>query len=407
VTDTAALPARQGWRRYGPAWSVRPVRWAFAGALTARLAQTMVPLSLLLFFGERPGGFAVAGTAVAVYALASVAGGPVSARLADKHGQGVMLAAGVACAASLVLLAVTATPVVSWACLIAAGASVPPLTAALRATIVAYLPAKGDRAAAFSLDAIATEVLFIAGPAVVAAAAAAGRPADALVVAAGLMLAGTVTTALASRRGAHQPAQTPARQPAAALARLLWPWLAIAASQMAALGFVEVAVTGRAVQAGHPAAAGTLLAVWAAGSAIGGLIYGARNWPGTVARQLTVLLLVVAAGFAALAAARTLPSLYPLIFLAGLSCSPAAAALITSFSQASRSAGGAEHFAWLASCNNLGGSAGYAAAGLLIADSGVTTTILAGAALPVLAAAQAARQATLAGLPGSPPSRSG
>jgi predicted MFS family arabinose efflux permease len=393
VTDTAAVPAHQGWRRYGPAWSVRPVRWAFAGALTARLAQTMVPLSLLLFFGERPGGFALAGTAVAVYALAAVAGGPVSARMADKHGQGVIVAAGVACAASLVLLAVLASPVASWACLIAAGASVPPLTAALRATIVAYLPAQADRTAAFSLDAIGTEVLFIAGPAVVAAAAASGKPADALVAAAGLTLAGTMTTILASRRRNHRAAETPVRHPAAALARLLWPWLAIAACQMAALGFVEVAVTARAVQAGHPAAAGTLLAIWAAGSAAGGLTYGARNWSGTVARQLTVLLLLVAAGFAALAAARTLPPLYPLIFLAGLSCSPAAAALITSFSQASRSAGGAEHFAWLASCNNLGGSVGYAAAGLLVAHSSVTTTILAGAALPVLAAAQTAWQA--------------
>lgn len=168
-----------------------------------------------------------------------------------------------------------------------------------------------------------------------------------------------------------------------------------AACQMAALGFVEVPMTARAVQAGHPAAAGTLLAIWAAGSAAGGLTYGARNWSGTVARQLAVLLLLFAAGFAALAAARTLPPLYPLIFLAGLSCSPAAA-LITSFSQASRSAGGAEHFehfAWLASCNNLGGSVGYAAAGLLVAHSSVTTTILAGAALPALAAAQTAWQA--------------
>ena len=41
--------------------------------------------------------------------------------------------------------------------------STPPLTSALRAVITARLTAERDRAAAFSLDAIATELLFIAG----------------------------------------------------------------------------------------------------------------------------------------------------------------------------------------------------------------------------------------------------
>jgi hypothetical protein len=43
-------------------------------------------------------------------------------------------------------------------------------------------------------------------------------------------------------------------------------------------------------------------------------------------------------------------------------------------------------FAWLASSSSLGGSAGYAAAGLLIAHATITATILIGAALPIAAA---------------------
>ena len=133
VADQAVAPPRPGWRRCRAGRSVRPVRLAFAGTLTARMAQTMIPLTLLLLFRERTGSFAAAGLAVAVSGLAFVAGGPVVARLADRRGPRVLAVAGAVSAASLVLLAVTASPVVSWVAVAAAGASTPPLTAALRA----------------------------------------------------------------------------------------------------------------------------------------------------------------------------------------------------------------------------------------------------------------------------------
>ncbi|MGD0699362.1 MAG: hypothetical protein ABSA02_05700 [Trebonia sp.] len=50
------------------------------------LAQTMMPLTVLLLFRQRTGSFAAAGIAVAVFGIAFVAGGPVTARLADRHG---------------------------------------------------------------------------------------------------------------------------------------------------------------------------------------------------------------------------------------------------------------------------------------------------------------------------------
>ena len=177
---------------------------------------------------------------------------------------------------------------------------------------------------------------------------------------------------------------------------------------MAAIGFIEVGVTGRTVELGHPAAAGAVLSVWAAGSAIGGLVFGARDWPGRPDGQLAVLLLLVAIGFAVTAAARTLPWLYPLMFLAGLSCAPAATALTASFSQAAgQTANRTQNFAWLASSDDLGGSAGYAAAGLLLAHSGIVITLLTGATLPIAAAAGLIRQGHMMRHRGRVTSRSG
>lgn len=390
MTDQAAARPRPGWQRYEPAWSVRPVRRAFAGTLIARTAQTMLPLTILLLFRERTGSFAAAGIAVAVYGLAFVAGGPVTARLADRRaargarGAQVLAVAGAVSAASLVLLAVTTSVAVSWLAVAVAGASTPPLTAALRATITAGLTAERDRAAAFSLDAITTELLFIAGPALVSAAAALGGVADALFVAGGLVMTGS--TVVARTRGSrvnHPPAHVATRATRPVRATLVAPWLAIGSALMAATGFVEVAATARAVHFGEPAAAGAVLAVWAAGSMAGGLVYGGRDWPGQATTQLRVLLLLLAGGFALASAAGTMAVLYPLMFAAGLACAPAATALTTSFSAyADRT----ESFAWLASATSLGGSAGYAAAGLLAGQDPVAA-FLVGAALLAVAAA--------------------
>lgn len=380
MAEQAAQPLRPGWRRYAPVWSVRQVRFAFAATLVARMAQTMVPLTLLLVFRQRTGSFAAAGSAVALFSLAFVVGGPVTARFADRHGAWVLAGAGAVSAASLALLAATASPVVSWVAVAAAGVSVPPLTAALRAVIVVGLTTERDRATAFSLDAIATEVLFVVGPVFVSVATALDGAAKAFAAAGALVLAGSALMTRYGGRAAHRPVSvaTAARHPA-----LLAPWLAIGAAQLAATGFVEVAAAARVIQLGHPAAAGMVLAVWAAGSIVGGLIYGIRDWPGSAAVQLRVLLLLLAFGFAIVVAATSLAVLYPLMFVAGLACAPAASALTRGFSA---HAGRAENFAWLASAASLGGSLGYAAAGLLLAHASVTVTILTGAALPVITA---------------------
>jgi MFS family permease len=357
----------------------------------------MLPLTILLLFRQRTGSFAEAGIAVAVSGLAAVAGGPVTARLADRHGPHVLAVAGAVNAASLVLLAVTASPEVSWIAVAAAGLSVPPLTAALRATITVGLTTESDRAAAFSLDAITTELLFVAGPALVSAAAVLGGTADALFAASGLVVTGSALIARAAARTVRQP--VPAAQVRdsshshVGQAALLAPWLVIGSAQMAAIGFVEVAATARVIHLGDSAAAGTVLAVWAVGSMTGGLIYGGRDWPGPATGQLRVLLLLLAAGYAIVSAAGNMAALCPLMFAAGLACAPAATALTTSFSAyANRT----ESFAWLASATSLGGSAGYAAGGYLVAHDPITAAFLVGAALAVVAAAIVPRTRPLA-----------
>jgi predicted MFS family arabinose efflux permease len=60
----------------------------------------------------------------------------------------------------------------------------------------------------------------------------------------------------------------------------------------------------------------------AAGSAVGGLVYDARSWPGSAPRRLAVLLLALGAAFALLAVAETEVALAALLVLSGLLLAP-------------------------------------------------------------------------------------
>ena len=62
----------------------------------------------------------------------------------------------------------------------------------------------------------------------------------------------------------------------------------------AAVGVVQVIIPAYADARGTNAIAGLLLAALSAGSLIGGVVYGARAWPGTPAARLPVLLLASA-----------------------------------------------------------------------------------------------------------------
>ncbi len=155
---------------------------------------------------------------------------------------------------------------------------------------------------------------------------------------------------------------------------------------MAAIGLVEVALIAVAIALSSSAAGGAVLAVWAAGSVAGGLWFGSRSWRMPAWRQVRLLLLGSAAGFALLLAARSELALYPLAFAAGVFVSPVAAALMADLSANITGRDRLAAFAWLAAANGLAGSLAYAAAGVLVSEAGMWVTITVAAGLPALAA---------------------
>lgn len=102
--------APQGLRRDAMVLADRRVRLATAGALTARLAQTTLPLALLLAAQARFDGFSAAGLVVSAYALGGAAGAPLLGRLADRRGRHVLPLAASLSSTALVVTANVRSP---------------------------------------------------------------------------------------------------------------------------------------------------------------------------------------------------------------------------------------------------------------------------------------------------------
>ncbi|WP_330440615.1 MFS transporter [Micromonospora sp. NBC_00821] len=390
-----------GLRRYAGVVANRQILAALIGALVARLAQTMSPLLILLLANQRYGGFAIAGAAAATYGLCASLSGPLIARLAERYGNLVLLIAGILSSTGLLVIVLPWQSWNFWAGVVLAGAAIPPLSATLRATIATTIEDPQERIAAYGLDTVGTEVLFVLGPALVGLVVALSSPTAALAGTALLPVAGATTLLLQQRR-VPSPESSPDAPEQAADRRMLIrlsPWLGVAAVQMAAIGLVEVALIAVAVTFSSSAASGAVLATWAAGSVVGGLWYGARSWRAPVRRQVRLLLLGSAVGFALLLAARSAPALYPLAFLAGVFITPAAAALLTDLSENLTGGHRLTAFAWLASANGLAGSLAYAAGGVLVTGAGPWATIAVAATLPALAALLFRSRGTGPGIP--------
>ncbi len=385
-TSAPPVDTPVGVRRYLVVASHRTVRWAFLGSLIARLTQTMVPLALLLFAQQHLGGLGAGGAVVAIYAVTASFGFVVLGRMVDRRGPYVLVIAAAINAAGIIALVVVPAPFI-WPLAAVAGASTPPLGAAIRSVFIRSFSKPSERTSALSLDTIGTEVMFIGGPALVAALVVVASPMTALLIAGVVSLVGTgLFAAMAGwSKGEHIRAITRSRGLLDRGLLALAPLLPIVAMQMAAVGFIEVGVIARAIELGSTSAAGGLLAVWAAGSVAGGLAFGTRDWPGGIRRQCGVLLGLTGLGFCTLLTGQNLAALYPLMFLAGLAIAPAATTLATICGLLAPARCRTEAFTWLASATGLGGAGGYALAGVLVSHTNAGTAFLIAAAIPLLA----------------------
>ena len=170
---------------------------ALTGALVGRLPTGMTALGARAAAARGQRQLGLVGLATAIDGVGAVLGGPVLARLVDRRGQTLVLAA-TATVAGLAFVALALVPAQRTGAVLAAaavaGLATPPLEPALRALWPSLVgPANLQRA--YGLDAASQELVFVTGPLVVAVSAAAASPAAAMMVAAVLGALGTALLA--------------------------------------------------------------------------------------------------------------------------------------------------------------------------------------------------------------------
>ena len=370
--------------RYGTVLRGTGAAGPLAASVIGRLPLGMTGLAVLLLVRDSTGSYAAAGAVSAAYALAFAVVTPARARTADRRGPvRILLLMGVlhpVVLLALVLLADVGAPVALLAvAAVLAGATVPPLSAVLRATWPRLVPASA-LPTAYALEAVVVELCFVGGPLLVAALTAVSGPSAAVLAAGVLTLTGT---ALLVRTPVIRAITPDASSPhllgplvSAPVRGLLLGVLAVGAG----LGALEVALPAFVEDAGsRPGAAGVLLAVWSVGSLVGGLAYGAVHPSAPHRRQLPVLV-------AALGLGTLLPLLvgaagggFLLMTLAllgyGAAIAPFFACNSVLLGAAAPTGTVTEAFAWNSSMIFGGAALGSAGAGLLVERSGVVAAL--------------------------------
>ncbi|MGY1703953.1 MFS transporter [Geodermatophilus sp. SYSU D00697] len=381
-------------RAYLSVWHLPSAPVLLVAGFAGRLPSAMVPLALLLMVQQQTASYAVAGLASATYGVAMAAMAPVLGRLADRRTPRPVLL-GQAAAYPLLLTLLVAvvlggapTPVVV-ATSAAAGAGTPLVSGAVRALWSRVDPRV--RPTAFALDATATELVFVAGPTVVAALAVLAGPAWAVGVAGVLAVAGALGIATSRAMRGWLPA--PVAERTSPLATVLAPGmprvLVSGSALMLGFGALEVAVPAFADAAGSPGMSGVLLALWSLGSVAGGLWFGARVVSVSLPRQYRWLLLGVTIGLAPLTAASNPWVLGALLFLGGTAIAPTLTVQNSLVGALAPAHATTEAFTWLSTVATGASAVGAALGGALIEGpagvSGSLVLAVVGAALAVTA----------------------
>ncbi|MFE4372489.1 MFS transporter [Streptomyces sp. NPDC056835] len=358
---------------------------AFGAALLGRLSYGTVPLSLVLAVKDASGSFAVAGTAMALFSATSVLLSPARAALIDRYGPRRALVPMAALYAVLlaVLAFVTREPAgqggagTSGALLgvlaALAGACTPPLGPTMRTLWGQLLPDRRMLQRAYSLDGVAEELLFVAGPLLVGVLVAYADPAAGVAAGAVLVLVGTVGLALSpipfpvrtAESGPVRRKDGRKRAPGSGPRGLRQPVLAAAGVGLC-LGGLDLLAIAFTEEQHRPGAVAWVLAALSAGSAVGGLANGAISWRSAARTRLAV---ICAALGVSLAAAGLAPNVYALgaaAAVAGLFVAPALTTAYLIADEAAAPGARTRAGAWVNTAVNAGSSGGTALIGLLV-----------------------------------------
>ncbi|MGF6153941.1 MFS transporter [Pseudomonas fluorescens] len=355
--------------------------------MVARMPISMTGIGLITMLSQLQGGYALAGSVAATFALATAFCAPQVSRMVDRFGQGRVLpvSALVGGGGLLLLLLCTRLQAPNWTLFVFAALAgcMPNMSAMVRARWTELYRGKPQLQTAYALESVLDEVCFIVGPPLSVGLCVVVFPEAGPLVAL-LMLAIGVSAFVLQR--STEPSVHPhdADQPGSVVGSADVRLLMLLMGAMGTIvGVVDVVSVAFAQQQGQPAAASIVLSVYAIGSCLAGLAFGALkpNAPlprlflyGGVATALTTLPLLLAGNILGLSLA---------VFVAGLFFAPTLIVAMGLVERIVPPAKLTEGLTWLITGLSIGVAIGAAGSGWLVdafgARSGFWLSITAGA----------------------------
>lgn len=298
-----------------------------AGAL-ARLPMSMVTISILLLVQGRYGEYALAGQVAAVYTVAQAVCAPQLAKLIDARGQArVMRPALLVAMAGLVGLATIAVmhgpPWLLFLAAALAGGTVGSMGALVRSRWNRVVSSPQQLHTAYSLESAIDELVFVVGPVLATTLAASISPLAGLLIAVGAaagggfwFLAQRATEPTAAGRPAVEERGSVMRNPGMVIIALVF------VAMGSIFGSVDVSTVAFAEESGAAGLAGVVLGIFAFGSLISGLLYGAREFTMPPWKRFVIGIAMLALGICLFVLASSLWLLAGAMFVTGFAIAP-------------------------------------------------------------------------------------
>jgi predicted MFS family arabinose efflux permease len=228
------------------------------------------------------------------------------------------------------------------------------------------------RERAYALESVAQELIWIAGPLLVALVITFFTPAVAVLLIAAEGLLGTILFVRGPLVADSGRAPAPEGRGTALSSGGLRALLVPIALTGTTLGATEVGLPALALHAGSRSASGVLLALWSVGSMAGGLWYGSRSWRTALSARYATLLLAAVVCTAPLIVVRSLPAALLSSVLAGVTIAPVFSCQYALVGHAVSPGTETEAFTWASAALVGGIAAGSAAGGGLVSAAGVS-----------------------------------
>lgn len=301
--------------------------FSLSGAL-ARFPMSMVGLGIILMIEGLYDSYELGGRVSAAYVIAQALCSPQIAKLVDRKGQArIMRPMVVVSSLSLTALVISAvtnqSAVLLYVFAIATGATIGSIGAMVRARWSHVIKDPRELHTAYSLEAAIDELIFVIGPIAATLLATSIASWSGLVVPIFLMVLGGFW--FLSQRSTEPPLVKPAagehvptvlRNPAvlAIIAIFICTGVIFGAADVSTIAFAE--------EQGSKGSSGIVLGVFALGSCISGLAYGARQWASPLWKRFLVGIIALGVLVCMFFIAKNLVMLSLAMFLAGFAISP-------------------------------------------------------------------------------------